>query len=125
MEGSVNIVKLLELFRDEEFPDLSETYIEDDHITTLSKEEIISKMKGFNVDALQVCRLGLINPEPENMCKLLHFAMRLNDKGENSSSKSAKTTDEGQGQPSQGPSSSKKPKKEVATVRYISLCLHA
>ena len=41
MEGSVNIVKLLELFRDKEFPDLTETYIEDDHISTLSKEEII------------------------------------------------------------------------------------
>ena len=39
----MDMLKLLEPFQEEENPDLTDGYIDDDHITTLSKDDIIGK----------------------------------------------------------------------------------
>ena len=72
----MDILQLLELFRDEENPDVSETYIDDEHITTLSKDDLIKHMNHLKIDVLKACRLGMIDPHTENLCKLLYFANR-------------------------------------------------
>ena len=120
----MDMLKLMECFRDEENPDLSDCYFDDDNITTLSKEEILEKASSLNVDILKMCRLGMIDPETENLCKLLYFAKRMASKNDTSvtadTSKHQKTSDEVSGP------SSKKAKKETTTVRlfFVLSCMH-
>ena len=88
----MDVVKLLKLYCDEK----TQVYRDDGHIT-LSKDDIIAKMSTLNIDVLKACRLGMIDPEPKNLCKLLHFATRLAASKDNTAglSKSQKTSDEG------------------------------
>ena len=120
----MDMLKLMECFRDEENPDLSDCYFDDDNITTLSKEEILEKASSLNVDILKMCRLGMIYPEPENLCKLLYFAKRMASKNDTSvtagTSKHQKTSDE-----VSGPSSKKAKKRNNNSKIIFRFILHA
>ena len=118
----MDILKLLELYREEENPDLSESMCEGDNVTTLAKDEIINRMTSLNVDVLKTCRLGLIDPARENLCKLLHFAMLINNK-EKTTDITVDPDEPGDGQ--LRPAPAKKPRKEGATVRliFVLLCM--
>ena len=46
-------------------------------LATLSKEEILVELEKRNLDSFEVCLLGGIEPEPEYLCKILHFCMEV------------------------------------------------
>ena len=73
---NMDILALLELYRDEENPDVSGTYVDEEHIMTLSKDELIKQTNHLKIDILKVCRLGMIDPQTENLCKLFYCANR-------------------------------------------------
>ena len=120
------LFKILKMYRDAETPHIDGISRNGIPIISMSmtKEELLKEGKDLSVDLLEVARSGRIDPAPENMSKLLFFAMKV-DKGK------WKTKTDKDGQES-GPSSAggsqkrapeeveKEPKKmkSVSTVFY-------
>ncbi|WAR26813.1 hypothetical protein MAR_012517 [Mya arenaria] len=69
---------ILQSFRDIEAPVLGD--INGVHMVTL-KDDLLREAAKLNVDLLNVCRLGNIDPNEPNLVKLLHFAT-LSQRGE-------------------------------------------
>ena len=46
---------------------------------TLNKQEILDEAKKIKFDVLEMCRLGAIDPVPENLVKLLYFTIKHNE----------------------------------------------
>ena len=44
----------------------------------MAKEELLNEGRALSVDLLEVTLAGQIDPAPENLCKLLFFAMEVN-----------------------------------------------
>ena len=45
----------------------------------MSKDNILAELKKREDDGLRLCRLGLIDPRPECLCRLLHYAIGLDN----------------------------------------------
>lgn len=71
------MIKILGMYRDNSDPELS--VLDGQALSTLSKEECLNELKKVNVDGLQLCRLGLIDPRPEELCKLVHYARSITE----------------------------------------------
>ena len=71
------VIKILGMCRDDSDPELSE--MDGQALSTLSREECLNDLKKVNVDGLQLCRLGLIDLQPEELCKLVHYARTLTE----------------------------------------------
>ena len=69
------IVKVHGKYRASEDPELGN--INGKCLATLSKEEILVELEKRNLNGLEVCLLGSIEPEPEYLCKILHFCMEV------------------------------------------------
>ena len=54
------MIKILGMYRDDSDPELSER--DGQALSTLTKEECLNELKKVNIDGLQLCRLGLIDP---------------------------------------------------------------
>ncbi|MEW8547306.1 MAG: hypothetical protein AB2693_27680 [Candidatus Thiodiazotropha sp.] len=72
------MIKILELYRDNDDPDLCD--LSDGRaLATLKQDEVLSELKKRRVDGLKLCRIGLIDPQLEQLCRLLHYAIGLQD----------------------------------------------
>ena len=69
------IVKVLGKYRAAEDPELGNINVK--CLSTLSKEEILVELEKRNMDGVEICSLGGIEPEPEYLCKILHFCMEV------------------------------------------------
>lgn len=64
------------MHRDNSDPELGE--MDGQAMATLSKE-CLNELKKVNVDGKKLCRLGLIDPCPEELCKLVQYARSLTE----------------------------------------------
>ena len=71
------MVKVLELCRDNDDPQLRE--LNGKPLETLSKDENLDELKKRGIDGLRLCRLGLIDPRPEFLCRLLSYAIGMEE----------------------------------------------
>ena len=71
------MVRILELYRDNDDPELR--VLNGKTLETFSREENLHELKIRNIDGLRLCRLGLIDPRPEFLCRLLHYALELEE----------------------------------------------
>ena len=121
------LFKILKMFRDVESPDIDEIIRNGIPIISMTKEELLKEGRDLNVDLLEVARAGGIDPAPENMCKLLFFAIEV-EKGKGKT----KTDKDGQesGSSSAGGSQKRAPEevekepkkmKSVSTVFIIDI----
>ena len=95
------MVRILELYRDNDDPELR--VLNGMSLETFSRQEKLQGLKNRNIDGLILCRLGLIDPRPEFLCRLLLYALELEE-----AEAKAEAADNA------GPS--KKRQKKVATV---------
>ena len=72
-------MKVLELYRDNDDPQLRE--LDGKPLETLSKDENLDELKKRGIDGLRLCRLGLIDPRPEFLCRLLSYAIGMEESG--------------------------------------------
>ena len=102
------MVRILELYRDNDDPELR--VLNGKTLETFSREENLHELKIRNIDGLRLCRLGLIDPRPEFLCRLLHYALELEE---------AEAKAEAEGSTSEAPDNAgpaKKKQKKAATV---------
>ena len=66
------MLQILERYKDIEDPDMG--LLNGKAYETLSKDECLEELKKFRINGLNLCRLGNINPLPENLCKMVFFA---------------------------------------------------
>lgn len=95
--------KILDLYRDNVDPELNN--LKGKCLSTFSKEECLTELKDLKVDGLKLCRIGGIDPSPEYLCRILHYAIQA----EAIEKESSKEKDAGP--------SPKKAKMETPTVR--------
>ena len=69
------MVKILEMYRDNEDPDLR--VLNGRSLETLSRDETLKELENRGIDRLRLCRLGSIDPRPEFLCRLLHYAIGI------------------------------------------------
>jgi len=69
-------LEILKRFRSEECPTL--TSLDGSPISTITKDEALKCLSDkCDVDGIELCRLGAIEPCHGNIVKLLHFAMEV------------------------------------------------
>ena len=73
------MLKVLELYREDSDPEICD--LDGKALSTFSKEESLAELEKRGIDGLKLFRLGLIDPRPEELCKLVHYAVGLNDDG--------------------------------------------
>ena len=73
-----DLLKILTRFRDVEDPDMGSWG--DKPYETLSKSECMEILSTYNINGLELCRIGNINPVPETLCKLAFFASQICEK---------------------------------------------
>lgn len=100
------LFKILKMYREVESPDIDGIIRDEIPIVSMAKEELLKEGRALSVDLLEVALAGGIDPAPENLCKLLFFAIEV-DKGKR------KTKKDNNGQES-GPSSAGGSQKRVA-----------
>lgn len=103
------MLRVLELYREDSDPEISE--LDGKALSTFSKEECLAELEKRGIDGLKLCRLGLIDPRPEELCKLVHYTVGLND-NENVKEKDNE----------EPPKKKQKKEKEVTVSRSISAC---
>ena len=91
------LFKILKMYRDVESPDIDEIIRNGIPIISITKEELLKEGRDLSVDLLEVARAGGIDPAPENMCKLLFFAIEV-EKGKQKQTKMVRN----QGRPPRG-----------------------
>ncbi len=106
------MIKILSLFRDRDNQDPDLGSVDGKHLSTLSKIELMAEFEKRGLNADELCRIGGIEPQQENLCRLLHFQMEVG-----SGEATATCTP--------GPSGQKKRKTETTTVRFWVTCLCA
>ena len=108
------MVQILELYRDNDDPDLGE--LDGKSLQTLSRDENLQCLKERGIDGLRLCRLGLIDPRPEFLCRLLHYAIELEETEAGCSTPGVSEE--------AGPAKKKQKKAPAVTVSLI-VCCHA
>ena len=48
-------------------------------ISTLSKEEIVTEMTTLGIDVVELCKIGGLQEETEVLCRILHYALNINE----------------------------------------------
>ena len=71
------MLKVLELYREDSDSEICD--LDGKTLSTFSKEESLPELEKSGIDGLRLCRLGLIDSCPEELCKLVHYAVGLND----------------------------------------------
>ena len=101
------MVKILEMYRDNEDPNLR--VLNGRSLETLSRDENLTELENRGIEGLRLCRLGSIDPRPEFLCRLLHYAIGI-DEAEAESSTSG------------GPSVAEPAKKKQKKAAAVTVC---